>query len=110
MSKLEVREMSRRLGLPTADKPALACLASRVPHGTPVTPDRLEAIDRAETAIRAMGFRQVRVRHHGATARLEVDPTDVARALGLAAILADAARSAGFSDLVVDPDGYGVRR
>jgi uncharacterized protein len=109
LSKAEVREASRRLGLPSADKPALACLASRVPHGTPVTLDRLRSVDAAEAAVRALGFRQVRVRHRGAVARLEVEPHEVARALALEAELRDRVRSAGFDRLEIDPAGYGAK-
>ena len=75
-SKQDVRAASRRLGLRTWDKPAAACLASRIPTGTPVTVELLSTIDRAEAAVRALGFGQLRVRHHGETARIEVDSDD----------------------------------
>jgi uncharacterized protein len=77
LSKAEVREISRLLGLPTWDKPALACLSSRIPYGMPVTRQALEQIDRAEQVVRGLGIRQVRVRHHGSLARLEVEPDDL---------------------------------
>jgi len=110
LSKQEVREMSRRLGLPTAEKPALACLASRIPVGTSVTPERLAAVDRAESAVRALGFAQVRVRHHGPLARVEVLPTEVARALALEPAIRQGVSAAGFAEVVIDRDGYGARR
>src|SRR6185436_7498447 len=76
LSKAEVRELSRELGLPTWDKPALACLSSRIPHGTPITLQSLNQVDRAEMFLRRLGVQQVRVRHHGQTARIEVEPPD----------------------------------
>lgn len=81
LTKADVRELSRRLGLPTWDKPAMACLASRVPYDSPITPERLSRIEQAEQAIRDLGFRQVRVRDHGTLARIEVPPDDLGRLL-----------------------------
>lgn len=78
-TKAEVRELSRELGLPTWDKPSFACLASRFPYGTQITRERLGQVGAAEQALRQMGFRQVRVRHHGDTARIEVGIEDLAR-------------------------------
>ena len=72
LGKQAIRELSREAGLPTADLPASACLSSRIPYGMPVTPEKLEQIDRAEDALRALGYRQVRVRHHGDLARIEI--------------------------------------
>jgi pyridinium-3,5-biscarboxylic acid mononucleotide sulfurtransferase len=108
LTKAMVRDLSRRLGLPTWDKPAMACLASRVPRGTPVWPELLARIDAAESAVRRLGYRQVRVRSGGASARLELDPKDVARALEKpeSARLAEAVRSAGFESVEIDPAGY----
>ena len=77
-TKTDVREWSRRLGLRTWDKPAAACLASRIPYGTPVTLGTLQSVTRAESALRELGFRQLRVRHYGDTARIEVPPDDLA--------------------------------
>ena len=74
MTKAEVRRLARDLGLPTWDAPQQACLASRVPYGEPITPDKLAAVAAAEKALRELGFRQCRVRHHGDVARLEVEP------------------------------------
>lgn len=77
LSKAEVRTISQELGLPTWNKPSLACLASRIPYGTPITPEALASIDAAEAFIRSLGIAQVRVRHYGQTARIEVDPGDI---------------------------------
>lgn len=80
MGKADIRELSRRLGLPTAEKPSLACLSSRFPYGTRITRENLARIDRAESFIRKMGFRQVRVRYHDEqTARIEVPREDFGR-------------------------------
>jgi len=76
LTKQEVRELSRRLGLPTWDQPAMACLSSRFPYGERITPEKLERVAAAERAIRGLGARQVRVRHHGNIARIEVAPGD----------------------------------
>ncbi len=77
LTKEEVRELSRRLGLPTWDRPAMACLASRFPYGERITPDKLRRVAAAESFVRELGARQVRVRHHGNLARVEVDPADI---------------------------------
>jgi uncharacterized protein len=77
LTKAEIRELSKARGLPTWDKPAMACLASRIPYGTPVTVEALSQIGRAEASLRALGFRQLRVRHHGDIARIEVEPEDM---------------------------------
>ena len=79
LTKSEIRELSRRLALPTADKPAQACLASRLPYGTPVTREALTQIEAAETLLHELGFSQVRVRHHGDLARLELLPEELPR-------------------------------
>jgi pyridinium-3,5-biscarboxylic acid mononucleotide sulfurtransferase len=109
LTKAEVRELSRELGLPTWDKPALACLSSRIPYGTPITLQALTQVDRAESFLRKLGVRQVRVRHHGETARIEVEPQDFplmrARELEIKSHL----NSLGFPQVVLDPEGYGHR-
>jgi len=110
LGKAEIREASRRLGLPTWDKPALACLASRLPHGTTVTPERLAQVDRAEAALRALGYRQLRVRHLGDRARIEVAPEELPRALAEAPRLVAAVVDAGFAEAFVDPEGYRAGR
>ena len=77
-TKAEIRELSRKMGLPTWDKPAMACLASRIPHGTPVTVGALDQVGAAEAALRALGMREIRVRHHGDVARIETDEAGMA--------------------------------
>src|SRR5205814_8642815 len=81
LTKAEIRELSRTLGLSTWDKPQLACLSSRFPYGTEITPERLRQVDQFEEGLRALGFRQLRVRYHGQIARLELDVESIARAL-----------------------------
>lgn len=108
LTKLEIRERSRRAGLPTADLPASACLSSRIPYGMEVTPAKLEQIDRAEDALRALGYRQVRVRHHGELARVELAPDELERALDAAEArrISRAVHEAGFRWASLDLDGY----
>ena len=106
LSKAEVREMSRRHGLRTWDKPAAACLASRLPHGTPVTIERLTAVDSAESALHALGFGQLRVRHHGETARLELDAAELSQALARRAEVVAAVHRAGFRYVALDLEGF----
>ena len=79
LTKQEIRESSRKLGLPTWDKPAFACLASRIPYGTRIEPAILTRLEEAECFLKGLGFRQVRVRHHGDVARIEVEPQEIAR-------------------------------
>ena len=79
LTKEEIREISRRLGLPTWNKPSYACLSSRIPYGTRIVPDILRRLDEAEAFLKGLGFRQVRVRHHGDIARIEVEPGEIAR-------------------------------
>jgi len=106
LNKAEVRELSRELGLPTWDKPALACLSSRIPHGTPITLQSLTQVDRAETFLRKLGVQQVRVRHHGGTARIEVEPRDFSLVHERESEIASHLNGLGFSQVVIDPDGY----
>jgi uncharacterized protein len=107
-TKEMTRVLSQQLGLPTWDKPAMACLASRLPVGTAVTAESLARIDRAEAAVRRLGYRQVRVRAAGDAARLELDPAVLGRALEPAerARLTSAIVAAGFETAEVDPRGY----
>lgn len=108
LSKARIRDLARQAGLPNWDKPAMACLASRLPVATPVTEAALRQIDRAEQAIRRLGYRQVRVRHHGARARIELGTADLARALAPEAgrAIDGAARQAGYTEVEIDPRGY----
>jgi len=78
-TKKEIREVSQRMGLPTWDKPSLACLSSRIPYGTRIEPNLLRRLDQAEGFLKGLGFRQVRVRHHGQIARIEVEPDEIPR-------------------------------
>jgi pyridinium-3,5-biscarboxylic acid mononucleotide sulfurtransferase len=105
-SKQDVREASRRLGLRTWDKPAAACLSSRVPTGTTVTVELLSTIDRAEAAIRALGFTQLRVRHHGDTARLEVDADQLDLAIAKRRDIVAALRPLGYRFVTLDLEGF----
>lgn len=106
LTKDEVRAVSRRLGLRTWDKPAAACLASRLPTGTPVTVARLTAVERAESALRALGFSQLRVRHHGEVARVELEVSELEAALSQRAEIVDAVRSAGYRFVALDLEGF----
>ncbi len=105
-SKQDVRTASRRLGLRTWDKPAAACLASRIPTGTAVTVELLSTIDRAEAAVRALGFGQLRVRHHGETARLEVDTEDLQLAVARRDDIVAALRPLGYRYVTLDLEGF----
>jgi len=105
MTKADVREASRRRGLVTADKPAAPCLSSRIPHGTPVTLARLAEVGAAERALKAMGFHELRVRHHGPVARIEVPPSEFDRAIALRDEISRAVRDAGFRFVALDLDG-----
>ncbi len=106
LTKADIRVLSRRRGLPTWDRPASPCLASRVPYGLAVTPERLRQVEVAEAAVRALGFRTFRVRHHGDAARLEIDPGELDRAEERAGALAAAVRRAGFRRVLLDVEGY----
>jgi len=108
LTKAEVRELSRSAGLSTWDRPASACLASRIPYGMPVHADGLARIERAESVLRELGFRQFRVRAHGDLGRIEVAPEELPRALrlDLAQAMATRLRQAGFTYVTLDLDGY----
>jgi pyridinium-3,5-biscarboxylic acid mononucleotide sulfurtransferase len=105
-AKDDVRRASRALGLRTWDKPAAACLASRVPYGTPVTLGTLTTVATAESGLRALGFRQVRVRHYGDLARLEVEADEMGRALELRHEVVAAVRRAGYAYVTLDLEGF----
>ena len=104
-TKADVREASRRLGLRTWDKPAAACLASRVPYGTAVTVEVLGRIERAERALRALGFRALRVRHYGDTARIEVPIDALGSVLEQRDQVVTAVRAAGYGYVTLDLEG-----
>lgn len=108
LTKADIRERSRRWGLPTADKPAAPCLASRIPYGQPVTIGKLAAIERGEQALRALGFREVRLRHHDRLARIEIAPDELPRALdpAMAARLVAALKPLGFAFITLDLEGF----
>ena len=108
LSKQEIRDLSRAAGLPTADLPASACLSSRLPYGTEVTVERLRQVEEGEERLRSLGFRQVRLRHHGELARVEVDPAELPRALDptVARRIVDALKPLGFRYVSLDLEGY----
>ena len=107
-TKDDVRALSRTLALPTADLPSSPCLSSRVPYGTPVSPAVLRQVEAAEAALRALGFRELRVRHLGEEARVEVAPDELSRLLDPAvrAAAISAVKTAGYRFVVLDPEGY----
>lgn len=113
LTKAEIREFSAQLGLPTADKPQMACLSSRIPHGEAVTPEKLRMIEEAEYVLRDLGFYDVRVRHHQmngsqSLARIEVGPSELSKffAEGRAANAAEALKKIGYTHVTLDLQGY----
>jgi len=108
LTKDEIRELSRRAGLPTWDEPASACLSSRIPYHTEVTDEKLRTIERGEQAVRALGFRVFRVRHHDDLARVEIARDEMARALEpeIAAALVRELKAAGYKYVTFDLQGY----
>jgi uncharacterized protein len=108
LSKAEIRELSRRAGLPTWDEPASACLSSRIPYHSEVTPEKLAMIERAEDALLALGFRVCRVRHHGDVARVELGPDEMARALEPATrdAIVGGLKTVGYRYVTLDLQGY----
>jgi uncharacterized protein len=106
VGKAEVRDLARYLGLPTWDKPALACLSSRFPYGQEITPEKLAQVARAEEFMRSRGYRQVRVRHHGEIARLEVGPGEMERAFAEREDISAELKTAGFLYVTLDLAGY----
>jgi uncharacterized protein len=108
LTKLEIRRLSRELGLPTWDKPSMACLSSRVPYGTAVSPDVLRRIEKAEEVLRDLGLRQFRVRHHGDVARVEVEPRDFDELVRspLRETVVERIKAAGYAYVALDLQGY----
>jgi pyridinium-3,5-biscarboxylic acid mononucleotide sulfurtransferase len=108
LTKVEIRELSRELALPTWDKPQLACLSSRFPYGTKITPDRLRRVDDFEDGLRELGFRQLRVRFHDTIARLEIDTEDLPRivAPGVRDRIVALGKRLGFSYVALDLAGF----
>lgn len=114
LTKAEIRELSAQFGLPTADKPQMACLSSRVPHGEPVTPEKLSMIERAEYVLRDLGFHDLRVRHHQLTgqrmhlARIEVGAAEMPKFLADNAFarVAESLKGIGYAHVTLDLQGY----
>ncbi|HZS09545.1 MAG TPA: ATP-dependent sacrificial sulfur transferase LarE [Blastocatellia bacterium] len=108
LTKAEIRALSRAAGLPVWDRPASACLSSRIPYGMPVTIEKLSVIERGEAALRRLGFSQMRVRHHGDIARIEIAPEELPRALSveMARRMADEFKRLGFKYVTLDLEGY----
>jgi pyridinium-3,5-biscarboxylic acid mononucleotide sulfurtransferase len=108
MTKAEIRELSRLAGLPTWDRPAAACLSSRIPYGTPVTIETVKTVERGEEEIKALGFRQFRVRFHGEVVRLEIAPEEMEKALSLdmARRFTAIFKALGFKYVTLDLEGY----
>ncbi len=108
LRKAEIRELSRRAGLPTWDRPASACLSSRIPYGTPVTPERLKIVETGEEALKALGFRQFRVRFHGELVRIEIAPEELPKALDpeMARRFVEIFKPLGFHYVTLDLEGY----
>jgi pyridinium-3,5-biscarboxylic acid mononucleotide sulfurtransferase len=107
LSKDDIRRLSKKMGLPTWDKPSLACLASRVPYGTKITPADLRQINKAEQFIRSLGYKQVRVRHHGELARIEVEKADTRKLVTYhAPRITRHLRKLGYKYITIDLEGY----
>jgi len=108
LSKVEIRELARKLNLMVWDKPSLACLSSRIPYGMRITPEILNTVQHAENQLRSFGFRQVRVRHHGDTARIEIAREDFPLLLNgdVAARITTALKNTGYTYVCMDLEGY----
>ena len=111
LTKAEIRELSRALGLPTADAPAQPCLSSRIPHGTPVTVTALAMVERGEAFVRGLGFKVFRVRHivessAAPCARVQIAPEETPRLSGVETALIEGLRAAGYASVEIDPAGY----
>ena len=106
LTKSEIRALSKKLGLPTSDKPSYACLASRIPYGETITEEKLRMIEQAEEYLRSMGFSQLRVRLHGKMARIELLPEDFEKLLAIRYEVTEAFRTYGFTYVSLDLIGY----
>jgi len=108
LSKAEIRELSRVAGLPTWDRPAAACLSSRIPYGTPVTIENIKRVENGEEELKALGFRQFRVRFHGEIARIEIAPEEMEKALSveMARKFTNIFKKLGFQYVTLDLEGY----
>ena len=106
LAKTEIRALSKDLALPTWDKPQLACLSSRFPYGTKITPDRLRRVDEFEDGLRGLGFRQLRVRFHDTIARLEIDASELARAVETRDAIVALGKRLGFAYVALDLAGF----
>ena len=108
-NKQEVRELSRKMEFSVWDKPAMACLSSRIPYGQPVTPEKLAMIEQAEDLLLSLGFTQVRVRHLGTLARIELDKNEIPRYQNDKSVqkaVEEKLKALGFNNVVLDPEGY----
>ena len=106
LTKEEIRALSRERGLPTWDKPAMACLSSRIPYGTPVTLEALERIEQAEALLRSLGLRQLRVRHHDDVARIEVEAQDMPALLDRRDVIVEGLKRIGYRYVTLDLAGF----
>ncbi|MBI3089412.1 MAG: ATP-dependent sacrificial sulfur transferase LarE [Candidatus Tectomicrobia bacterium] len=108
LGKAEIRLMARELKLPVWDKPALACLSSRLPYGQVITLEKLSRVDQAESFLRQLGLRQLRVRHHDTVARIEVEPAEMPRLIepGVAALVVERLKALGFAYVTLDLQGF----
>jgi uncharacterized protein len=106
VGKDEVRALARELAVPSAEKPASPCLASRLPYGTPVDPEALAQVDRAERAVKALGYRVLRVRHFGALGKVQIAAGELERALAEPEPVVAAVRSAGYASVEIDPEPF----
>jgi uncharacterized protein len=108
LTKDEIRFLSKEMGLPTWDKPAMACLASRIPYHTPITLEKLDMVSQAEVFLAEKGFKQYRVRHHDSVARIEVDPPYISRFMekDFRKMIVQKFREIGFKYISLDMEGY----
>ncbi|HLC27134.1 MAG TPA: ATP-dependent sacrificial sulfur transferase LarE [bacterium] len=106
LTKIEIRELSRWAGLPTWDKPSAACLSSRFPYGHAITHEKLSVVEKAEALVRSLGIRQLRVRHHGDAARIEISPQDISKLLAHREALVVQLKALGFTYITLDLEGF----